>query len=117
MYVAHAGRSKNQGERSAWLLVGALIGGVAVPAFAETPRVDQRQENQDKRIEQGVASGELTRREAARLDAQQDRIENAEERAKADGKVTRKERARLHLRQDKASRDIRREKHDRHDRH
>lgn len=79
----------------------------------ETPRVDQRQANQDKRIDQGVASGQLTKREAARLERQQSRIDKAEAVAKADGTVTKKERAKLHHMQDHASADIARQKHDR----
>ena len=36
-------------------------------AQAETPVIDQRQANQDRRIDQGVASGQLNEREANRL--------------------------------------------------
>ncbi len=78
-----------------------------------TPRVDQRQENQERRIEQGVNSGQLTPREARRLENRQERVERVEDRAKADGKVTARERAHLDQVQDRSSRDIRREKHDR----
>jgi len=80
---------------------------------AATPRVDQRQANQDRRIDQGVASGELTRREARRLDRQQAAINGAESRAKADGTVTAQERRRLQRKQDLASANIARQKHDR----
>ena len=53
-------------------LLPALILGLAlVPAaaFAQTgtPRIDQRQQNQEQRIDQGVSSGVLTGREARRL--------------------------------------------------
>jgi opacity protein-like surface antigen len=82
-------------------------------AQADTPGIDQRQANQERRIDQGIASGQLTPREAARLDRQQDRIDRMENKAKADGVVTAKERARLHAAQDRASRNIAREKHDR----
>lgn len=81
-----------------------------------TPRIDQRQANQEKRIDQGVASGELTRREARKLNREQAAINAAEDKAKADGTVTAKERARLHKAQNHASRDIRRQKHDSQDR-
>jgi hypothetical protein len=79
---------------------------------AATPRVDQRQANQDRRIDQGVASGQLTRREAGRLQSEQARIDRAEGRAKADGKVTAAERKRLDRKQDHASRHIAGQKHD-----
>lgn len=87
---------------------------VGVPANpTATPRVEQREANQERRIEQGERSGQLTPREAHRLEKEQGRIERAEDRAKADGKVTPQERARLNTMQDRASRDIAREKHDR----
>jgi len=77
-----------------------------------TPRVDQREHNQHARIRQGVASGELTRREAAHAVHDQRHIRRAERRVKADGHVTRRERARLHHQQNHASRELRRNKHD-----
>ena len=89
---------------------------VAGSALADTPVIDARQENQDDRIDQGEASGELTRREAARLEAQQERIEDKEDRAKADGVVTRRERASLKRSENRASRNIAKQKHDRQDR-
>lgn len=84
----------------------------AVAGAASTPRIDQRQAHQERRIDQGIASGQLTRREAHRLEHQQAAINRAEDRAKADGKVTAQERARLHHRQDHASANIARQKHD-----
>ena len=95
-------------------LAALMLGAVTLPALAQanTPRIDQRQMNQDRRIDQGVASGELTKREATRLDRGQDRIENMEDKAKADGVVTRRERARLTHAQNFESRRIYRQKHD-----
>lgn len=102
----------------------ALVSRVAVAAMAclsfnamaqadpATPRVDQRQAHQERRIGQGVASGELTEREARRLQRQQGVIAKAEDHAKADGSVSRDERRRLHHMQDHASRAIYRQKHD-----
>jgi hypothetical protein len=84
--------------------------------LADTPRADARQERQDERIDQGVASGELTKREAAKLEAQQEHIENKEERAEADGVVTAREKARIERSQDRANRRIAKQKHDRQDR-
>jgi len=84
-------------------------------AFAEakTPVIDQRQANQEKRIDQGIASGQLNEREANRLNKQQEHINKMEDRAKSDGVMTKKERARIVAAQDRASRHIAREKHDR----
>ena len=100
-----------------WLSVAvttACMGvGVAHAQGVATPGVDQRQINQERRIEQGVASGQLTPREAARMQRQQNRVAAAEADAKADGRVTATERARLHAMQDRNSRRIQRQKHDR----
>lgn len=87
----------------------------APAASPATPGVDQRQANQEKRIDKGVASGELTKREARRLEKQQAHINKAEDKAKADGVVTAAERKRLHNKQNKASANIYRQKHDRQD--
>ncbi len=81
-------------------------------AGASTPGIDQRQANQEKRIDNGVASGQLTRREAHRLERQQHRINHAENQAKADGTVTKAERKRLHHMQDHTGQHIRHQKHD-----
>lgn len=93
--------------------VAVLTGSLAFAQSAETPGIDQRQANQERRIDQGVASGQLTEREANRLNRQQDRIDQMENKAKSDGVVTKKERARLHNAQDRASRNIAKQKHDR----
>ncbi|MDE2415451.1 MAG: hypothetical protein KGM60_11885 [Comamonadaceae bacterium] len=96
---------------AAAMALGSL--GTAHAQGTAMPRVDQRQVNQEQRIDQGVASGQLTPREATRLDRQQDRVATAEANAQADGKVTKRERARLHAMQDRDSRNIYRQKHDR----
>lgn len=85
-----------------------------VLAFAQaTPGVDQRQANQDRRIDQGAASGRLTEREENRLERGQQHVQNVEDKAKADGVVTGRERARLDAAQDRQSARIYRQKHDR----
>lgn len=96
-------------------MLAAIALALPVLAFAQanTPRVDQRQANQEQRIDQGVASGSLTQREANRLERSQRRVDNMENRAKADGVVSRQERVRLHQAQDVQSRRIYAQKHDR----
>ena len=84
----------------------------AAAASTAMPRVDARAANQEKRIEQGVASGQLTAKETHRLDRQQARIAKAETAAKSDGTVTPAERKKLHAMQGVASKDIARQKHD-----
>ena len=99
-------------------IIAAIVAAAfALPsiAFAQTtstPRIVQRQANQDKRIEQGVKSGELTKKEAARLEKGQERVQKMENKAMADGKMTKKEQARIEHAQDVQSKQIRREKHD-----
>ncbi len=84
----------------------------AAPDPAATPGVDNRQARQERRIDQGVASGELTQREVRRLDREQNVVDKAENKTKVDGTVTAAERKRLHRMQNRSSRDIRRQKHD-----
>jgi hypothetical protein len=93
----------------------AVATAFAVPAFAQTDstrRIDQREANQERRIEQGEKSGALTPREAARLEKGQSRVDKMEKKAMADGKVSAKERRRIEHAQDQQSRRIYREKHD-----
>ncbi len=90
-------------------LVTVMASGLA---YADTARIDARQDRQESRIEQGVASGQLTNREAAHLEKREAGIANAEAKAEADGKVTRKERARLRKKEDKTSAAIYHQKHD-----
>ena len=78
-----------------------------------TPKIDQRQINQQQRIDQGVASGALTPRETAKLQRREAKIASDEAAAKADGKVTRAERRKLRHEQNRASAAIKRQKHDR----
>lgn len=94
-------------------LVGFFAGLPLAWSQASTPGIDARQANQERRIDQGVASGQLTQREAARLDRNENRIDRMENRAKADGVVTPRERARLHGALDQQSKAIARQKHDR----
>lgn len=99
--------------KSLSLAVTVLAAALASPAFAQsTPRIDQRQANQEKRIDQGVASGELNKREAARLEKGQARVNRMENKAKADGVVTKGEKAAIRNAQDNQSKRIAKQKHD-----
>ena len=91
----------------------ALAFAQATPATPATPNIDQRQANQQKRIDQGVKSGELTGREAAKLQKGEAKVQRIEDKAKADGTVTAQERRRIAHEQNKQSKLIAREKHDR----
>ena len=86
----------------------------AAPAFAQntaTPNIDQRQVNQQKRIDNGVKSGQLTARETFNLEKREARIEADKQAAKADGVVTPAERRHLQREENRASRAIYAKKH------
>ena len=96
-------------------VTAAVLAALSFPVFAQTtstPRIDQRQQNQEQRIDKGVQSGQLNQKEAARLEKGQARVQKMETKAVADGKVTAKERRNIERAQDKQSRKIAREKHD-----
>ena len=98
------------------LLATLVIAAFAAPNFAfaqSTPRIDKRQENQEKRIQKGVESGQLNQKEAARLEKGQAHIQKMEDKATEDGKMTKKEEAHIEHAQDVQSKHIARESHDR----
>jgi predicted transposase YdaD len=95
----------------ALFVTGIAMIGFAAYADAATPVVAERQENQAGRIQQGVASGELSKQEAARLRVEQKAIRVEKRAFKADGKVTQVERAQLRRDQNAASRHIYNKKH------
>jgi hypothetical protein len=92
-------------------LVMVAVPGLAMAQTQSTPRIDQRQENQQKRIEKGAATGTLTPKETARLEKGQAKIQKQEKRAMADGKVTPKEARRIEKAQDKESKKIEKATH------
>lgn len=86
----------------------------AAIASAES-RIERRKENQQRRIAQGVASGELTPRETARLERQETRLngEIRDMREDDGGRLTPKDRRIVNRQQNRLSRRIYRQKHDR----
>ena len=96
----------------AGLLAGLVILG-SLPALAGpySPNIDQREMNQERRIYQGVRSGQISPWEFRHLENEQARFRAAEARIRADGRLDRSERARLTRMQDRANRDIYRYKH------
>ncbi len=91
-------------------ILGIMAAGAALAGTSD-PVIQQREANQEGRIEQGIKSGQLTPKEAGRLEAQQARIQQREERMKSDGNLTAGERKRLTREQNRASRNIYRKKH------
>lgn len=94
------------------LAAAALAAAFGANAQTATPNIDQRQANQQARIEQGKATGTLSKREAARMQAGQAKVQGMKVAAAADGKVTRAERKAIQKEQNKQSRRIHRQKHD-----
>jgi hypothetical protein len=101
---------------AALLIMGApgafgQSGGNTAPV--DKPTIQQRKENQQARIAQGVRSGQLTPGETARLEHQQQSINHEERKMrKADnGHLTQADRTALNRRQNRASRNIYAKKH------
>jgi len=72
----------------------------------------QRDVTQEKRINQGVKSGELTTREAGGLERQQARVDRKEARAAANGKVSAGEQRRIQRAETRDSKHIHQQKTD-----
>ncbi len=88
---------------------------VGNPDSASSQRMQadvQRNINQQQRIENGVKSGELTKRETANLERGQARVERKEARAGRDGHIGAKEQARIQGAENHQSKRIFKEKHD-----
>jgi hypothetical protein len=93
------------------VLSGSLL--VGGSAYAQSMySIDQRQDYQQNRIEQGIQSGQITRSEAYRLEQGERAIDRAQARARADGVVTQQERARIDRMVDREGREIYRQSHD-----
>lgn len=97
-------------------LVSFMVIGAAFLSFnyAFAGEVDQRLDNQQQRIDNGVASGKMTQAQANHLDARDARINAARKRdlRAHGGKLTPAERRRLNRRENRVSRRIYHDKHD-----
>ncbi len=93
------------------VLTAALALGMASGAMAQT--VDQRHMDQQRRIDQGIRSGELTPGETGRLEHQQASVDRQEARMRDrdGGRLTRQDRRILQRRENRASAHIWRAKH------
>ncbi len=102
------------------LSLSVLVGfGLIGSAFAgeRGKIVNNRQVRQEKRIEQGVRSGQLTRKEAFHLQQSQRRIDRYEKIARADGRINPQEARKLDRMQDRQNKVIYNQKHDKQERH
>lgn len=94
-------------------IVTALVCGLSLGTSALADPVARRQVRQQARIAQGVASGELTKVEAARLERGAARVHRQVVRDRLDGGgFTAAERAKAHATLDRQSARIARQKHD-----
>lgn len=74
--------------------------------------IQQRKQNQQQRIGEGVENGSLTAGEASKLEHKEAALNREQKRMKADGNLTPAERAKLQRQQNKVSRQIYTQKHD-----
>ena len=107
-----------------WRSLGIAVMAVVSPflfgsAASSESRIRERQENQQRRIAQGVASGELTPRETARLERQEGRLNGEIRDLREDdgGTLTPKDRRTVNRQQNRISRRIYTQKHDGQHRH
>ncbi len=101
-----------RGKKVMTAVAGILMGVFLITSASWAGgRITHRQKIQQRRIWQGVRSGQLTAWEFVRLEREQRRIQAMKRRAWADGVLTPAERVRLEWRQDVASHHIYRAKH------
>jgi len=95
--------------------IGVLAAGfLSTGALAESNAAADQERNldQQQRIEQGLKSGALTTKEAGKLEREQQHIDHMEAKDLKNGSINPAEQARLNAAENKASRDIYKEKHD-----
>ncbi|MDX2034231.1 MAG: hypothetical protein SF339_26385 [Blastocatellia bacterium] len=93
-------------------LTGLLAAQTPAPTPGKrTPVVHAKQARQQKRIAEGVNSGELKAGEVRKLEKQQQEIQQEKREARADGTVTGAERKEIRKDQKESSRQIYRAKH------
>jgi len=93
------------------LIASLVLAVTSATSFAGTPLINARQNLQQQRIYNGVASGDVTPGEYLKLQKGQTHVQNLENKAKADGFVTPFERARIHAAQNVQSARIFLKKH------
>jgi hypothetical protein len=96
------------------MLTSALLTSTATMSFAAEGKIQQRKENQQKRIAQGVKSGSLTPHETARLENNEAKLnkEVRHDRKVNGGNLTNKEKTQINNQQNKLSKEIYNQKHD-----
>lgn len=89
------------------LFVALCFAGLSAGVFAQSVQeIQQRDVNQQQRIENGLKDGSLNTREAARLERDERNVNKLEANALKDGKLSPAERTRITNAENRASRDI-----------
>ena len=99
------------------IVAAGLIVGTTGMAFAGEPpegRIQERKENQQRRIGNGVENGSLTPKETIHLEKKQAQLnrEIHHDRKQNGGNLTNKEKAQINRQQNRLSRQIYKTKHD-----
>ena len=96
-----------------FILNGAALIALAVPAAFAHQTIQERKENQQDRIANGVQSGQLTAGETKNLETKETALNKEEHNMRADdnGKLTAADRAKLTRQQNNLSNQIYRKKH------
>ncbi len=91
----------------------AVVGMFLIVGVGLAENIKKREKRQQQRINEGVESGELTKKEAAKLKAQEAKLHREIKKDRKDGGgLTAKERAKISAKQDRLSRRIAKQKHD-----
>jgi hypothetical protein len=100
----------------------AAAAALCVPAMAQetstttsgtkSPVINERRQNQQQRIGEGVENGSLTAGEASKLEHKETRLNREVHSMKSDGKFTAAERAKVRRQESSLSKDIYKQKHD-----
>jgi len=101
-------------KRTIVTLTAAVLMTTGLAIAQDRPTVNQRRENQQDRIAQGVRSGRLSPRETAHLESHEARLnhEIRDDRREHDGHLTAPERRQVNRQQNRLSNSIYRDKHD-----
>jgi uncharacterized membrane protein YebE (DUF533 family) len=95
------------------LIVTAALAALPLSALAQsTADFIDRNGDQQRRIEQGLRTGDLTVQEAAHLERQEAGVSRLQSRALSDGTLSNAERARIDSAQDRVGQNIARERND-----
>jgi hypothetical protein len=100
--------------RTVILSVGMFLALGALPAFAQSSaEIQQRKDNQQERIANGVKSGQLTPGETRNLESKEAGLNREERnmRAQDNGRLTAADKAKLNRQQNHLSKDIYDKKH------